>query len=405
MPFPVPRHNISYTLSEALKAFGFAFSRPTVSEQAARFEQAFASLIGTQTAVGFTTGSAALYHGIKGAGLEPGDEIVVPEYEFYTVIETLRLCGLKLRFAKVEADSGNVTLDSIRKAATQKTRAVLATHIHGLPCMDIRLIADWCKEKGLILIEDCAHSLGALLDGKAPGSFGDLGIFSFGDGKALVACGGGMTVTSDAGIAQRLREIQSALTIPPQQAERKRFGQSIIKWALSTRIGFACSLFAPAFLASALFRIPLMDRLFPVGGQKIQAAPLSYHWKMTDATAALGLLQLARLDDLNGRRQKNARALYDALKDLDKVRLQSRPAGAVHSELNFWVRSEDREAICRMLISKGVDLRKDYLMFYSDEAPDGLIPQDGFYLPNHPGIDTATSKKIGQLIRYFYAEA
>ena len=391
----VPRHNINLNTHEVGFLVRSLVSAPGIGNTVSRFEEAFAAYIGAGHGIGFSSGSAALYHAVQASGLTEGDSIIVPEYEFYSVVETLRLCGLKVRFAKVRPEDGNVDLPSIQAAMSEEVKAVLVAHIHGNPA-PIPEIADWCRQQNLLLVEDCAHSAGASLDGRQTGSFGDFAVFSFGDGKALTACGGGMVTTSNDEFARKLRETRDSLVPPPRKVTFRKALASLAKWALSTRIGFTLTLFPIAYLYAEIFRGNLLDRLFRQQAFALRDVPADYRFRLTDLEGALGLSQLSRLKQLNRIRCENAAAIAQQLAKTEGIVL---PQNTVDGTcLNFRLQVKDAAALSTALIEQGIDTRRDYLMIYSDDHPYGLRPKQSVYIADHPGLRLGEADRVGRAV-------
>src|SRR4029450_7851584 len=144
----------------------------------ARFEAAFAGRLGTGHAVAASYGRMAFYYVLKALDLPPGAEIVLPALTFWVVPDLARVAGLKVVFADI--DPSTFTLDpvSLERAITPATRTVVPTHLYGLPC-DMAAIMAVASRHGLKVVEDCAHAIGATFEGKAVGTFGEAGFFSF----------------------------------------------------------------------------------------------------------------------------------------------------------------------------------------------------------------------------------
>lgn len=395
-PF-VPRHNINLSVREYFRAFLDLFTRPRSSAPVADFEQAFAQYIGASHSIAFSSGSAALYYGLALSGLEKGDQIIVPAYEFTTVIETIRLLGFVPIFAKVSEQDGNITPESIQSVITKDVKAVLVAHIHGRPA-DVEKIGSLCREKDLFFIEDCAHCAGAKIGNKRAGAFGDFSIFSFGDGKSLTTCKGGMAVTSNDDLANRLKSAAAELQLPSWPGEVKRLGASLVKILLSTRLGFSLLLYPPSLIVAHVFGINIIDKLFFRGAAHFAGIPESYGRSMPDASARLGLSQLQRLDDLNRVRKENAEIFIENLKAFSGKKAPSCDPQNLCTWLNFTLTLDDVAGLRMHLFKSGIDTRVDYLLRYDEQHPDGVIPKTTLYLPNHPGVTGTDTEAIARKV-------
>ncbi len=162
-----------------------------------RFEKAFARYIGTTYAVALANGSLALDMALACLDIGKGDEVIVTPRSFVASASCVALRGGVPVFVDVDPDSQNITVETISKAVTSKTKAVIAVNLAGWPC-DLASIQTFCERNSLFFIEDCAQAHGAALDGKKAGSFGDCAIFSFCQDKIMTTGGeGGMLLTNN----------------------------------------------------------------------------------------------------------------------------------------------------------------------------------------------------------------
>ncbi|WP_427894843.1 DegT/DnrJ/EryC1/StrS family aminotransferase [Kribbella sp. GL6] len=169
-----------------------------------RFEAEWAQYCGTEYAVGVANGTDALHLVLRGLGIGPGDEVVVPANTFVATVEAIVLAGAVPRFADVDERTLLVTADTLKAAVTPATKALIPVHLYGqMP--DLTAIATLADELGLMLVEDAAQAHGATWDGRRAGSFGRAACFSFYPGKNLGAFGdAGAVVTSDARLVELL---------------------------------------------------------------------------------------------------------------------------------------------------------------------------------------------------------
>lgn len=136
-------------------------------------------------------GSSALTSMYFALDLPPGSEIMVPSYTFFSTCLAMRFFGCVPIFVDIDPKTACFDLDDAKRKLTPRTKAVVAMHSWGLPC-EMDKIAGWCKEKGLILLEDAAHAHGASMQGKAMGTWGVMGIYSFQASKVMPTVEGGM---------------------------------------------------------------------------------------------------------------------------------------------------------------------------------------------------------------------
>ena len=170
-----------------------------------RFEQDWAAYCRTAHAVGTANGTDALQLALRGLGIGPGDEVVVPANTFVATAEAVVLAGATPRFADVGPDTLLLTAATVEAALTPRTRAVIVVHLYG-QVADMDAIGRVAASSGLAVIEDAAQAHGATWRGRPAGSLGDVGCFSFYPGKNLGAFGdAGAVVTDDAELARRIR--------------------------------------------------------------------------------------------------------------------------------------------------------------------------------------------------------
>ncbi|OPX72381.1 MAG: Aspartate aminotransferase [Methanoregulaceae archaeon PtaB.Bin108] len=232
---------------------GMLAKGPRVEE----FERGFSVYCGTKHGVAMNSGTAALHAALLALGIGPGDEVIVPAFTFFATASSVCMCGATPVFADVDPDTFNISVDKVAEAVNQRTKAVIGVHLFGQP-FDVQPILEICDERGIPLLEDAAQAHGAEYHGKKTGSMGMAGCFSFYPTKNMTTGEGGMVTTSDMALSSRMRQIID------HGQEKKYF---------HTRIG--------------------------------------YNYRMTDMAAALGLVQLKKLDRMNRRRREIA-SHYDS---------------------------------------------------------------------------------------------
>ncbi len=236
-----------------------------------RFERAFADYIGVRHAMTTSSGTGALHLSLKALGIKPGDEVIVPEVTWVASASTVTFCGATPVFADVEPDTWCMDPDSFRKRITSRTRAVMPVHLWGHPAeMDeINVIA---REHGLFVIEDAAPSIGSTYHGRRTGSLGHIAAFSFQGAKIMVTGEGGMVVTDDEDLIDRVRFYADS-------------GRGSDKPLWCVEIG--------------------------------------YKYKMSNVQAALGLAQLERIEELIARKRLIFSWYRDRLGDVDGLNLSA----------------------------------------------------------------------------------
>ncbi len=172
-------------------------------------EEEIAAYIGTEYAVGLNSGTDALHLALRALDIGAGDEVITTPFTFVATTEAIGIVGAKPVFIDIHPGTFNIDPALIEAAITPRTKAILPVHLYGhpAPMYDILAIA---KVHGLAVIEDCAQAIGASIDGKRVGSFGDVGAFSFFPSKNLGAYGdGGMVTTNRKDLADRMRSLRA----------------------------------------------------------------------------------------------------------------------------------------------------------------------------------------------------
>src|SRR6185369_10783753 len=165
-----------------------------------KFEQAFATWNGSREAVAFGAGRKALSACIHALGLQAGDEVIVPGYTCIVVQNAFDFAGITTVHCDIELETFGPDYQSVRRLITSRTKALLIHHLYGLVCRDFESLLTLARERGLKVIEDCAHATGAQFQGRHVGNFGDVGFYSTEWSKVLCTITGGVAVTNDAAL-------------------------------------------------------------------------------------------------------------------------------------------------------------------------------------------------------------
>lgn len=160
------------------------------------FEKKFAKHMGSNYAIAVFNGTVALELCVKTLGLKEGDEVIVTPRTFLASASCCAWYGIKPVFVDVDINSQNITLETIKTAITSKTKAVILVHLAGWPC-DLEEICNYCREKAIYIIEDCAQAHGAKYNGKSVGTWGDINAWSFCQDKIITTGGEGGMVTTN----------------------------------------------------------------------------------------------------------------------------------------------------------------------------------------------------------------
>jgi dTDP-4-amino-4,6-dideoxygalactose transaminase len=291
------------------------------TDECQAFEEEFARFCGARYAVALANGTLALEAALHALGIGAGDEVIVTPRTFVASASSVALCGATPVFADVDADSQNITAETIRAKLTDRTRAIVAVHLAGWPC-DMDPIMSLAREHEIHVIEDCAQAHGATYRGERIGSIGDVAAFSFCQDKIMTTGGeGGMLVTNDRGIWERAWS-------------HKDHGKN------------------PALLARTGG---------PPGFRYVHAA-VGTNWRLTAMQAAIGRAQLRKLPAWLATRRRYAERLTEQLGTLDALRIPAPAEDTRHVYYKFYVfvRPErlregwDRDRILRAILAEGI---------------------------------------------------
>jgi dTDP-4-amino-4,6-dideoxygalactose transaminase len=206
-----------FSLNEQLKALGEELDQAVLQvlrsgqyiggSVISGFEQAFAAAMGVPYALGCNSGTDALVLALRGLGIGPGDEVITTAFSFFATAEAISGVGATPVFVDVDPHTYLIDLDQLEAAITPATRALLPVHLFGRP-VDMERVCAIAARHGLKVVEDCAQASGASWAGRAVGSWGDAGCFSFFPTKNLGAAGdGGAVICRDPELAQTIRQL------------------------------------------------------------------------------------------------------------------------------------------------------------------------------------------------------
>jgi perosamine synthetase len=321
--------------------------------QIAEFERAFEARLGSGTAIATSYGRMAFVHIVRALELPAGSEIIVPALTFWVIPELARRAGLHPVFADVDPATFTLEPSALERAITPNTRAVVPTHLYGLPC-DMDAIMAIARRHNLAVIEDCAHALGATYRGRPVGTFGDGALFSFQTLKPLNAFGGGMAIVRDRATARRLRNAVETLPWPDEQRVRNRFKVGRAQRFFTQPEVFTVSAFPILWLTSWFNANPdvyLWEAIRP-----LDPLPPAYTEQFPNVQAAIALAGLDLLDMWTEASRSHARLIGDVLADTPNIQLPVVPSDRTHVYYQYCVYVPDRDELVRRCIRRGVDI-------------------------------------------------
>ncbi len=320
------------------------------------FPRKFGTWLGAAHTFGAASGRSAFQLALQSLGLEPGAEIIFPAFTFPVMPLVAQMLGYKPVFCDVDPATFNSGPDQIAPLISERTGAILATHLFGQPCA-IREIAELAQKRNIRLMEDCAHALGVRVAGRSVGTFGDIGIYSFAEGKNMPCFGGGAIATSDEAIAARARDVLAKASLPAPGAVLKKGAAIWAMWLLTRPEVFGVTVY-PALRVKLLLGQPLLDS--EVGDELLKtfAASKPHVYRLANLQAAIGLLQLDRIDAFNEGARRNASILTENLKGLTNVGVPSPVTGDhIYVYYPLTVEPSKRNDLRAYLLKRGFDTK------------------------------------------------
>jgi dTDP-4-amino-4,6-dideoxygalactose transaminase len=318
-----------------------------------RFEEAFAARLGVDDAVAASYGRMAFLYILKAFRFLPGAEVIVPALTFWVVPEMVRVAGLTPVPADVDPRTFNLDPSAFERAITERTVAVVPTHLYGLPC-DMAPILDIANRHGLKVIEDCAHALAARYRGREVGTFGDASFFSLQTLKPLNTYGGGVGVARDPEVRARVRGQAEAEPWPDEGRVNNRLKVGAAQRFFSRPLVFTFTAF-PALLTAMLWKarpdVYLWEKIRP-----LEPMPGSYRERYTNVQAEIGLASLPHLERWTAATRAHARIMDAALSGLPGVAPPFVPEGVEHVYYQYSVYTPQRDAFVRRALRRGLDV-------------------------------------------------
>jgi len=328
------------------------------------FEDAFKRYVGVRHAATVSNGTVAIHLALLALGIGPGAEVIVPTLTYIASVNAIAYTGAAPVFCDSLRDSWQMDPEDVRRKISPRTRAILAVHLYGQPC-EMDELTKIAREHNLFLVEDCAEAFGSLYKGRHVGIFGDIGTFSFFGNKTITTGEGGMVITNDETLHDRMTHFK---------------GQGLAKY------------------------------------REYWHDVIGYNYRMTNICAAIGLAQLEQADRIIAKKRRIA--------DWYKRELEGSPVN-VHGEVgdvrhSYWMVSilvadaTDREPLRSALQENGIETRPLFypvhsMPMYSSAFQRNPVAEDlgwrGINLPSYPGLEEASVKEICNTIQAYFDRA
>lgn len=304
----------------------------SVGSYVTRFEEMTADYIGTKYAVAIVNGTSALHLSLLVCDIKPGDEVIVPALTFIAPVNAVRYCGAYPVFMDCDAEFLGMDVAKVarfissectkhedgycyNKKTGRRVKAVIPVHVFGHP-VDMNGLVDICKENNIDIIEDASESIGSEYKGKKTGTFGKMGCFSYNGNKIITTGGGGMIVTDNKGLAQRVQHLSTQAKSHPVEYDHDEIG---------------------------------------------------YNYRLTNIQAAMGVAQMERLDEFVEIKRKNAAVYRERLSGSSGVDfLWEQP----WAKSNFWLYSirvpkDHKKGLMQYLLSKNIQTRPVWMLIHT----------------------------------------
>jgi perosamine synthetase len=337
------------------------------------FEKALAGWIRVDEAVATNACTSALHLALLLSGVQAGDEVIVPSFTCMATANAIHHTGAQPVFADIDPRTFNLDAQSAEEAITPRTKAMLVVHQIGLPA-DITAFQELAGRKNLAIVEDGACSLGATYHGKRVGALGSPTCFSFHPRKMITTGEGGLIATNDTNLAARARMLRST-GASSSDLERHHAKGTLVQ----------------------------------------QYEAVGYNYRMTDLQAAIGLVQLRKLDAMVLERAAQAERYNELFRDVEEIEPPYVPANSTHAYSSYLIRLRGRcpigrDELLKLLADRGISCRVGiqplhHEPFYRNEWGQTPLPhtedaaRNTLFLPIFPGLRVDQQDQIAVTIK------
>jgi perosamine synthetase len=329
-----------------------------------KFEDEFARYVGAEYAVSTNSGTAALHFSLLALGISRKHQVITTPFSFVATANSILHAGATPVFSDIDLKTYNIDSDRIAQGITKRTKAIIPVHLYGNPC-DMQRIIEMAENHGIKVIEDACQAHGAEWNGLNIGTIGDVGCFSFYPSKNMTVCGdGGMIVTNDENVAKITSKLRDC-------GRKTKYEHDIV----------------------------------------------GYTSRLNTANAAIGRVQLKRLDEWNEKRIQNASTYNKLLSDLDEIVLPPTGNGRIKPVYHLYViRTTSRDELRKWLEGNGIQCGVHYPLpihlqpiykklfdFKGGEFPvSEFVSQTCLSLPMYPSLTKDNITYVCEKIHEFY---
>ncbi|MFA5355183.1 MAG: aminotransferase class I/II-fold pyridoxal phosphate-dependent enzyme [Candidatus Paceibacterota bacterium] len=366
-------------------------------------ENKFKEFLGVKYAFSFNSGRSSLLVLLKALGLEKGSEVLLQAFTCNAAANPVIWAGLKPVYVDCNEESFNVDFDDLERKITPRSKALIVQHTFGLPA-EMDKITEFCQKRNLVLIEDCAHSLGAQFSGKKTGTFGRAAFFSFSRDKIISSVYGGMLTTNDSDLALKIDKIYKSIKFPSFFWIKQQLLHPVLfNWLILPTY----KLFGK-YLLVIFQKINLLSKAVH-SKEKVGKMPGYFPKRLPNSLAVLALKQFGKMDRFNEHRKTIAKIYRDSLKDFEV------PLDFQQVYLRFTVKHPKAHSIIRYFWRKNIligdwytsplapkDTKADKIFYIPGSCPKAeRLAQTTFNLPTHINITKEDAEKIVGLLKSY----
>ena len=358
-------------VTSVIKRGGYWAMGPDVKE----FEKKIAEYVGVKYAIAVNSGTSALHVVLAAHDIGEGDEVIVPSFTFIAAANAPLFVGAKPVFAEIEEKTYGLDPDDVERNITPRTKAIIPIHYGGSPC-HIRELKEIAQKHNLTLIEDASESLGAMVKEKKVGSFGDSATLSFCAPKVITTGEGGMVLTNSRDACEKVKLIYNHGRVETAD-----------------------------YFSSA---------------EQMEYVILGYNFRMSTMTAALGMAQMEKIDEIIQKRRENAHYLTEGLSEIEEIETPQEPQDYWHVYQMYTIRLRQRngtrDRLKEYLAQHGIMARIYFepvhlSLFYRRKFgyKDGELPiterisKEVLTLPMYPGLTKSEMDYIIEKIKDFFS--
>jgi perosamine synthetase len=398
----IPRGIVYHKIiRDFLSLFSACFSRLSSKKAIDKFEKAFASYLGSKHCVAFPYARVAIYYALKNKNLPTGSEIIMPPMTIKAILDVVLDLGLKPVFVDIERDSLCFDQEKLEKAVNSKTKAILVTYLYGM-VPDLETMISFCREKKLFIMEDFSQCLNGEFQGRKVGTFGDIGIYSASSIKTLDTYGGGLLVSNNDQLSQKIREAANTLSKPSRVLLIHKVLVNLIRNLATTRLVFHFSVFPLLKLLSKIKPGSITKHTGDREKTMRDTLPQEWFSAYTSFQAKIGLKLLPNVSPSDDVRIRYAQLIRSEVGGVNF------PGGAVGAKNVYWqtiAYFTNPENVLKFLMKNRIDSSKtslEKISALSNYPCQGVTPEadklydNAIFIPSYPGLKP---KDVGHIIK------